>query len=88
MKINGQMNVHNVLKTYQKSAKVEKTAGKKGLETDKVEISSRAREMQVAMKALEALPEVRQDKVDAIAVEIEKGTYKPSASDIVEKLFG
>lgn len=87
MKINNQINVHNVLKTYQKNAKVEKVNSKKALELDKVEISNAARDMQVAMKALSEIPEVRRDKVETIKSEMASGTYKADAEDIVDKLF-
>lgn len=87
MKINNQINVHNVLKTYQKNAKVENVNSKKALELDKVEISNAARDMQLAMKALSELPEVRRDKVETIKSEMASGTYKADAGDIVDKLF-
>ncbi|MGX8796357.1 flagellar biosynthesis anti-sigma factor FlgM [Fusibacter sp. JL298sf-3] len=81
------MNVQSILKTYQKNTKVEKATGKKGLETDKVEISSKAREMQVAMKALSQLPDVRNDKVEEIRSQMRNGKYKASAEDVVNKLL-
>ncbi len=87
MKISSQMNVQSILKTYQKNTKVEKATGKKGLETDKVEISSKAREMQVAMKALSQLPDVRNDKVEEIRSQMRNGKYKASAEDVVNKLL-
>lgn len=87
MKINSQINVHNVLNSYQKNAKVEKVNSKKALELDKVEISNTARDMQVAMKALSELPEVRQDKVDTVKAQMASGTYKADAEAIVDKLF-
>lgn len=87
MKINGQVNVHNVLKTYQKSAKTEKVNSKKALEMDKVEISSTARDMQVAMKALADLPEVRSEKVEAVRSQLSSGKYKVDAEALVDKLF-
>ncbi len=87
MKISSQMNVQSILKTYQKNTKVQKATGKKGLETDKVEISSKAREMQVAMKALSQLPDVRNDKVEEIRSQMRSGKYKASAEDVVNKLL-
>lgn len=76
------------MKAYGKTApKVEKTKGKKFSE-DKIEISTEAREIQVAMKALKETPEVREAKIDEIRAQIKNGTYNPSAEDVAEKLLG
>ncbi len=56
-------------------------------EEDKIEISSQAREIQVAMKALKEVPDVREEKVNEIRAQIKNGTYKPSSEDVAEKLL-
>ena len=87
MKIQGNPNIQKIMKAYGKTTpKAQKTEGKK-FEEDKIEISSQAREIQVAMKALKELPEVREDKVNEIRAQIKDGTYKPSAEDVAEKLL-
>ncbi|HSN65586.1 MAG TPA: flagellar biosynthesis anti-sigma factor FlgM, partial [Fusibacter sp.] len=66
MKITNQMNVQNVLKTYGKSVKHAEVLEKAGVVSDKMEISSMARDIQVARKALLDVPEVRTEKLDEI----------------------
>lgn len=87
MKINGNIGVQSVVKAYQNNApKVDKkpTAG---FETDKIEISDEARIQQAAMKAAKQLPEVREDKVAELKQQIKDGTYRPTADQILEKMF-
>ena len=87
MKITNQMNIQNVLKTYGKSVKQAEAIEKAGIVSDKVEISSMAREIQIARKALSDVPDVRTEKLDEIKQLMASGNYKPSAEDIVGKLF-
>lgn len=87
MKITNQMNIQNVLKSYNKQVKKTESADKVAFANDKVEISSAAREIQVARKALEEVPDVRTDKLEEIKTLMSSGQYKPTAEDIVEKLF-
>lgn len=87
MRINNPMNVQNVLNTYNKSVKKTSATEKSAQASDKVEISSQARDIQVAMKALAELPEIRQDKVDLLNEQLSNGQYKPSAEDLVNKIF-
>ena len=88
MKIQGNPNIQSIMKAYGKTAhKAKKTEGQK-FEKDKIEISSQAREIQVAMKALKETPEVREAKVNEIKAQIKNGTYNPSAEDVAEKLLG
>lgn len=90
MKINHQLNVQNVqnvLKTYGKNVKQTESVEKSSFVNDKVEISSEAREIQIARKALSEVPDVRSEKVEALKGQIASGNYKPSAEDIVDKLL-
>jgi negative regulator of flagellin synthesis FlgM len=87
MKITNQMNIQNVLKTYGKNVKQAEALEKVGMISDKVEISSMAREIQIARKALSDVPNVRTEKLDEIKQLMASGNYKPSAEDIVDKLF-
>lgn len=90
MKINNQIPVNsipNAMKAYGKTAKKTEAIEKTGRSADKVEISSQAKDIQVAMKALAEVPEVRSEKVEAIKAQIQSGTYKPSAEDLVDKMF-
>ena len=55
--------------------------------SDKVVLSPKAREIQDASRMLQSLPEVREDKVDRIRLEIEKGTYGVDGGKIAEKML-
>ncbi|MCJ8501281.1 flagellar biosynthesis anti-sigma factor FlgM [Desulfatitalea alkaliphila] len=44
-------------------------------EGDRVELSERAREVQQASRAAQALPEVREEKVAQVKMEVAQGTY-------------
>lgn len=87
MKITNQTTIQNVLKTYGKSVKQAEVIEKAGMVSDKVEISSMARDIQIARKALSNVPEVRSEKLEEIKQLMASGNYKPSAEDIVDKLF-
>jgi negative regulator of flagellin synthesis FlgM len=58
---------------------------------DKVELSSQAREIQMASGQIKELPEVRDDMVQNLKMEIENGTYNvPSgkvATDMLKESF-
>ncbi len=45
-------------------------------EADKVNLSTRARDVQQAAQALKAMPDVRAEKVQNVKMDVEKGTYK------------
>lgn len=87
MKINGQMPIQKILKTYEQNHRVDKSKKKSTTEIDRVEISDKAREIQVAMKALADVPEIREERVREIKEAIENDTYKPTGKDIVDQLF-
>ena len=88
MKIYSNPNIQKVMKSYQTN-NVKKTdkAGKTKMSPDKIEISSEARDIQVAMKALKETPEMRETKVQDLKEQIKNGTYKPTAEQIVDKLL-
>ena len=87
MRINNSINVQQVLKGYNKNVGKVKKTGKAEMKRDQIEISQSSKDFQVAMDAFKKLPDVRQDKVDDIKSEIDKGTYKPSAEDIIKKMM-
>lgn len=55
--------------------------------TDQVSFSSVGRDMQVAKMALENVPDVRQEKVDALKSSIQNGTYNVSNESFAERLM-
>lgn len=60
----------------------EVTSGK-----DTLALSSFAKELSVAKAAVEATPDIRQAKVDAIKKQLEAGTYNITAAQIADKLL-
>lgn len=54
---------------------------------DVVSISNQARDYQTATRALKDVPDIRKEKVDALAARIESGGYDVSGRDVAEKLF-
>jgi len=87
MKIQSNPNIQKIMKAYGKTPPKAKKAEGMKFEEDKIEISTQAKEIQVAMKALKDLPEVREDKVNEIRAQIKDGSYKPSSEDVAEKLL-
>jgi negative regulator of flagellin synthesis FlgM len=87
LKITSQVNVQSILSQYNKNVKRTDATDALGALNDTVEISDRAREIQVAQKALAEIPEVRSDRVETIKSAIEGGQYKASAEDVVNKLL-
>ncbi len=53
----------------------------------KIEISQEAHDFQLAMKALNDLPDVREDKIAEAKEQLESGNYKPSSEDVLNKLL-
>jgi len=87
MRINNNMNVQQVLKSYNKNVGKANKTGKSEMKRDQIDISQSSKDFQVAMDAFKKLPDVRQEKVDDIASQIDKGTYKPSTEDIIKKMM-
>ncbi|MCT4566290.1 MAG: flagellar biosynthesis anti-sigma factor FlgM [Maledivibacter sp.] len=87
MKIFNNTNVQKVLGSYKsnmtKAEKTNKTYEKK----DKIEISSKARDFQVAMNAFKELPDVREENISNIKSAIASGNYNPSAEETIDKMF-
>ena len=55
--------------------------------TDKVEISSFGRDMQIAKQAVANSPDVRTDKVEQLKSQIKNGTYNVDADSFAEMLL-
>ena len=53
---------------------------------EKVELSTMAREIQQAKVEVSRLPDVREEKVQEIKAQVEKGTYNVSGEKIAEKM--
>lgn len=69
-----------------KTKKAGKTGRGSSAVTDQVSFSSVGRDMQVAKTALANVPDVRQEKIDAIKSSIQNGTYNVSNESFAERL--
>lgn len=87
MRINNSQNIQQVMKAYSKNVSKTKKTEKTAFQSDKIEISESAKDFQVAMKALSDLPDVREEKVEALKKKIADGKYQPSASDVAKKML-
>ena len=65
----------------------EKADQPQGLKTDTVVISDAAKRIQEAQKQIQAIPDVRADKVAEIKSQIENGTYQINADQIAGKMI-
>ena len=65
----------------------EKAAQPQGLKTDTVVISDAAKRIQEAQKQIQAIPDVRAEKVAEIRNQIENGTYQINADQIAGKMI-
>ncbi|MFZ1956013.1 MAG: flagellar biosynthesis anti-sigma factor FlgM [Desulfobacterales bacterium] len=74
----------------QQNAQAAETEGEKGrvnVGEDSVELSQSARDLQKAQKALQDLPDIREDKVAALKQQIENGTYDIRADKIAANML-
>jgi flagellar biosynthesis anti-sigma factor FlgM len=80
------------VRQQQKTADAAQPAGKPAQENgDKVNLSSRAREVQQASETLKSMSDVRTEKVEKVKMEVDKGTYKvvgaQVATDMLKESF-
>ena len=87
MKISNNPNIQKLLGVYRKNTETVQKTSKISQEKDKVEISDKAKDFQLALNAYKNLPEVRNDKVDEISKKIQSGTYKPTGEEIINSIF-
>lgn len=55
-------------------------------EKDSFDISRMGKDMTVATKAVNQVPDIRMDKVNVIKAQIESGTYNVGAEEVASKL--
>ncbi len=82
-----------MIQQYQKADKVEDRASEKAaaanlVPEEKVNLSTTAKDVQNLSNAISKLPDVREEKVQALKDQIEKGTYKVDAEKTAEKMVG
>jgi negative regulator of flagellin synthesis FlgM len=54
---------------------------------DKVDLSSQSKEMNKISETLEAAPDVRAEKVDALKKQVESGQYQVNSDAVAEKMI-
>jgi len=67
---------------------VEKTVGAASTVTEKVDLSSRAKDIRQIKQLLNQTPEVREDKISELKRQIESGKYTIQSDQIAEKIVG
>ncbi|MGV8145784.1 MAG: flagellar biosynthesis anti-sigma factor FlgM [Alkaliphilus sp.] len=87
MKIINNLSVTNAMKVYKKSIKnkVDKV-GELNQAADQLELSDKAKELQVAITAFKNLPDIREAKVNEIKNRMEQGSYNLSGQEIAESI--
>ena len=58
-----------------------------GQEAASVDVSSKAQEVQQIKKLVSQLPDIREDRVQALKAQIESGTYHVSGEDIADLII-
>ena len=82
-----------IIKQYQRSENntpaLDKQAGSASAKPiEKVDLSTMAKEIQKAKVEVSKLPDVREEKVQEIKAQVEKGTYNVSGEQIANKMVG
>ncbi|MFZ5632110.1 MAG: flagellar biosynthesis anti-sigma factor FlgM [Bacillota bacterium] len=90
MKINGYLNIQEIMKAYASQKRNRPVPGEKvsaAEREDTLELSVQAKELKEIQAGLKDVKEVRGDKVDRIKKEIEDGTYRADARKIAEGII-
>ena len=75
--------VHDKDKAGASDSRPEKTTAK----TDTVVISESAKRVQEVRKQLDAIPDIREEKVAQLKEQVENGTYQVNAEKVAEKMI-
>lgn len=77
-----------VNQVYQTTAQVKKVNAEKRVQKDdKLEISQIGKDINIAKKAINEVPDVREDKVEAIKKQMAEGTYSVSTEALADKMI-
>ncbi|ABR46950.1 Anti-sigma-28 factor, FlgM family protein [Alkaliphilus metalliredigens QYMF] len=88
MKIHSNPNVIQAMKVYNKTATEKIQKGQSVHQPkDEIEISTKGKEFQVALKAFNALPEIREEKVKLVKEQMEQGSYSVSGKEVADKMI-
>ena len=82
-------NVQQVASIYTKENKVShiETPNKVSGIRDNIKISETGKDYALVQKALKDIPDIRQDRIDAVMSKMNKGEYSVKGNDIADKLF-
>jgi negative regulator of flagellin synthesis FlgM len=84
------VNIEAYVNQVQEKDKVDAAAEQKDQQqakADTVALSSAAKDIQEAQRKLDAIPDVREEKVAQIKEQIENGTYEMDAEKIADKML-
>lgn len=94
MKIDPNSTASAQLGAYQKTAEARRDdpittggAATPGGISDTVELSDRAKEVQAAREAIDALPDVRGEKIARLKTQIQNGTYSVNARQVASGMI-
>lgn len=87
MKIFNHSNVNKAMQIYNNKS-TEKLKKSKEVEgpKDEIQLSDKAKEYQIAMKAFKNLPETRENLVNELRNQITQGSYSVSGEEIADKI--
>ncbi|MCT4595411.1 MAG: flagellar biosynthesis anti-sigma factor FlgM [Anaeromicrobium sp.] len=85
MKINNIGNINKIMKAYDKPIKADSKKFKQ--EEDKMDISQKGRDYQVAYGAYKKLPQIREERVHEIKEKIEAGSFNVSMEQVADRIL-
>ena len=77
------------IKNAQSSDEIKSSRGQeqgKAIQTERVKLSPKARDLQKIREVMEATPEIREEKVGQFKREIEAGTYSVKGDKVAERM--
>jgi len=78
---------NQISQVYGVKGKVKTQQVSRSSKTDKLEISSFGKEMQIAKQAVKNAPDVRMERVEQLKSQIQNGTYDVDASSFADMLL-
>lgn len=83
MRINS---INKVDQIYRKTSAKNNVTSTKKTTSDRIEISTMGKDLQIAKKAVSEADDVRWDKVNDIKKRMQSGTYNVSCEEVAEKM--
>lgn len=81
------IDAYNKVSQLYSTSNVKKTTKPSGGSfSDKLEISQKAQDFQVARQIISQAPDIREDKVNQIKKQLESGTYNISMTEVADKV--